>query len=379
MTTHQPIKLAFIGGGKTSAVGYVHFIAAQMDNNFQVVAGAFCRTKEDNILTGKQWGVAAENCHPSWQDLIEQEKERVDAFVVLTPTPDHLEILIALLAENLPIICEKALLTGPSQVSQLKKHYNPEKHFLAVTFNYTGYAMIRELRARIAAGELGLIQKIQLEMPQEGFRRPPDIAGKTAPPQAWRLKDGEIPTICLDLGVHLHHMTYYLLGQRPTDVIATFRNDSDYQGIVDDVNLLANYSNNISGHMWFSKTAIGNRNGLKVRVFGDKGSAEWLQTNPDELLLNLSDGSRQIIDRGHPGHIIHDWQYNRMKPGHPAGFIEAFANLYMDIAVSLRAHIDKQGQSPKDYCAEIAYSGLEFFAAAKKSSQNKQWIDLTDT
>lgn len=372
----KPLRLAFIGGGQTSAVGYVHFCASQMDNKFIVVAGAFCRSQTDNIQTGAQWGIDANRCYSDWKELIRKERESVDAIVVLTPTPHHLEVLIALLKENIPVICEKSLVMGPKEVSELKKHYDKNKHFLAVTFNYTGYPMIRSLRQMISEGKLGRIQKIHLEMPQEGFRRPPDIAGKSSPPQAWRLQDGEIPTVCLDLGVHLHHMVRYIFQKKASRVIGDFRNHSHYEGIIDDVNLLVDYGESVTGHMWFSKTAIGNRNGMKVRVFGDQASVEWYQLNPDEMLVNKSDGTRQILDRGNQGYLFNELRYNRMKPGHPAGFIEAFSNIYADFADNLQRYLDGERDVCGEYSAEIAYEGLDFFSAAKLSFDDSCWVSI---
>jgi predicted dehydrogenase len=369
-----PLKLAFIGGGETSAVGYVHFAASQLDNNFHVVAGAFCRSDEANKSTAQRWNIASDRTYNCWKTLITAEKNNVDAFVILTPTPDHLAMLTTLLDLNLPIICEKSLVVGPKEIAVLKKHYQANKHFLAVTFNYSGYAMVRELKHKIAQGELGEIQKIHLEMPQEGFRRPPDIAGKTAKPQAWRLCDGELPTICLDLGVHLHHLSSFLLALEPSETIAEFANHSQYPQLVDDIQMLLKYPNNIKGSMWMSKTAIGHRNGLQIRVYGDKGSAKWLQLNPDELELSFNDGRREILDRASNCEYAGEFKYNRMKPGHPTGFVEAFANLYRDIAISLHAFKEKKTiQSPYVFGVEHAADGLNLFTAAKKSTQTGQW------
>lgn len=372
--TNQSLKLAFIGGGETSAVGYVHFAASQLDSHFDVVAGAFCRCPKENRSTANRWGIKPSRVYDHWQEMIDSEIDNIDAVVVLTPTPDHLDILLALLERNIPIISEKALVCGPSDIEKLEQVYDANKHFLAVTFNYSGYAMIRELQQLIADGKLGKIQKIHLEMPQEGFRRPPDIAGKAAKPQAWRLHDEEVPTICLDLGVHLHHLSTFLIGMEPIATVAQFSNHSQYENLIDDVNMLLTYPHDIKGSMWMSKTAIGNRNGLKVRVFGDLGSATWFQLNPDELTLNFHDGMRQILDRASDTQLAGAFRYNRMKPGHPTGFVEAFANLYADIAEDLRAF--KQGEptpSPFVFGVQHAKDGLALFAAAQRSSQSNNW------
>lgn len=370
----QPLRLVFIGGGSNSAVGYVHFAAARLDNRFVVVGGAFSRDAQVNQQTGAQWNIPASQIYQDWRELITQERQNFDAVVLLTPTPHHVEVLQELLQQNIPIICEKALAAGPTELEQLADYYQPAKHFLAVTFNYSGYAMVRELKQLIKNGKFGQVQKIHLEMPQEGFKRPPDIAGKKSSPQAWRLQDYEVPTICLDLGVHLHHLSSYLLELEPESTVAQFANHSDYPGLIDDVQMLLKYPQRITGSMWMSKTAIGNRNGLKVRVFGTEGSACWYQLNPDELELHYNDGRRETLDRAGQCEYAGQFRYNRMKPGHPTGFVEAFANLYQDIHTALSAYLQgRDSQNEYVFGFQQAMQGLQLFKAAAQSAQSGQW------
>ncbi len=376
---NRKLRLAFIGGGNNSAVGYVHFAASQLDNKFDVVAGAFSRTLEENMSTAARWGINTNSVYNDWRQLVEAEKENIDAFVVLTPTPHHLEVIETLLKANVPIISEKALVIGPSEIEKITSIFDKEKHFLTVTYNYSGYAMVRELKHLIKKNTLGTIQKIHLEMPQEGFRRPPDIAGKPSMPQAWRLLDNEIPTICLDLGVHLHHLSAYLLEVEPLETIAQFNNHSQYPNLIDDAFMLLNYPNNIKGSMWMSKTAIGHRNGLKVRIYGDKGSASWVQLNPDELELNYNDGRREIIDRAGQCEYANQFRYNRMKPGHPTGFVEAFSNLYTDIHSELVQFLNSsKSESHYVFGLEHAKDGLNLFKAAQKSVELQRWVKLDE-
>ncbi|MCF6434702.1 Gfo/Idh/MocA family oxidoreductase [Pseudoalteromonas sp. MMG022] len=372
--SNQPLNLAFIGGGVNSAVGYVHFSAAHLDNKFQVVAGAFSRDPSNNSLTAAQWGITTNRTYNDWREMIDIEYKNIDAVVVLTPTPHHLEALQYLLQKNVPVICEKALVCGTEEATKLLQLYDPQQHFLAVTYNYSGYAMVRELKNIIKQGKLGTLQKIHLEMPQEGFKRPPDIAGKPSLPQAWRLQDYSVPTICLDLGVHLHHLSSYLLECEPTETCAQFANHSEYTNLIDDVTMLLKYPNNVTGSMWMSKTAIGHRNGLEVRIYGTHGSARWYQLNPDELELQFNDGRREILDRAGQCQYANQFRYNRMKPGHPTGFVEAFANLYTDIHQALSNF--KAGRPITNeyvFGLEQAKQGLDLFSAAKRASQSKTW------
>lgn len=377
---NKRLKLGFIGGGLSSAIGQTHFSASQLDGHWELVAGAFSHNQITNIETSKAWNIDSSRVYNKWQDLIESEKNKLDAVVVLLPTPMHKDVILELFKANIPVISEKALTASKEDVFELKKFYDENKHFLAVTYNYSGYPIVRELQYLIESGDLGDIQQIHLEMPQEGFIRPPAIAGKLKPPQSWRLKDGKIPTICLDLGVHLHHLSNFLLGTEPSSVSAEFKHYSNYENIVDNVMMWLRYDNGISSSFWMSKTAIGNRNGLKIRILGDKATAEWVQVNSEELRISYIDGSHIIIDRGGKSKVCSQSRYNRMKVGHPSGFIEAFANLYGDIAESLIEWKKAGVYSNKFvYGLEHSFKGLILFDRARDSfNGNGKWVKIED-
>lgn len=376
MNNKKPLSIAFIGGGLSSAVGHVHYNASRLDGYWRLIAGAFSRNAEINRLTAKEWNVASEHLYSDWRDLIEAERSRIDAVALLTPTPHHGEVLCALIDANIPVICEKAMVDNLAEAEELLEMSRSKGHFLTVTFNYSAYPMVRELRERILRGELGKIQQIQLEMPQEGLVRPPQIAGKSAPPQSWRLNDKFIPTICLDLGVHLHHLAYFLTGEIEMSVNAEFKTFSNF-GVVDDVMLWTRYASGTSASYWMTKTAIGNRNGLRVRLMGTDASAEWYQQEPEQLKLSSIDGSHCSIDRGGQAILAGEGRYNRMKVGHPSGFIEAFANLYAD---SAEAYWEwkKEGKfsSPYAFDASVAVDGLKLFHRAKESYQEQVWKEI---
>ena len=234
--------------------------------------------------------------------------------------------------------------------------------------------MVRELRQRILDGQFGKIQQLHIEMPQEGFVRPPAIAGKAAPPQSWRLKDDFIPTICLDLGVHLHHLSYFLTDGEAETVNAEFNTFSQYQDIVDNVAMWLQFSDGMTTNFWMSKTAIGRRNGLRIRLFGEQGSAEWFQMEPEQLQIATMDGTQMIIDRGGQAGVAAEGRYNRMKVGHPSGFIEAFANLYSDFADALLEwRKTRRHTNPYVFGIEHAVDGLALFHAARLSSSSRRW------
>jgi|TARA_B100000315_G_scaffold136259_1_gene125548 predicted dehydrogenase len=375
----DPLSLGFIGGGLSSAIGQTHFAATQLDGRWRLAAGVFSRHSEINSKTAEAWNVSNDRLYESWQTFLDAETDRLDAVVVLTPTPDHSDIVCVLLEKGVPVICEKPLASSLEEVNLIQKLFRKSHNFLSVTYNYSGYPMVRELRERVRNGEIGKLQKIHFEMPQEGFVYSDAITGELAPPQSWRLKDGLIPAICLDLGVHLHHLAYFLTGKEPARTIGEFSNHSTYLGLVDDVMMWLEYEDGMKGSFWMSKTALGYRNGLKLRLYGDEGSAEWVQMKPEELRISYKDETRMIVDRASKTLVGGELRYNRMKAGHPSGFIEAFANLYCDIADALIAYRETGKQNnPYVFGLEHSVRGLELFAATKKSNDHGCWIELND-
>lgn len=372
----ETLKLGFIGGAVQSAVGYSHFVASGMDNRFELVAGCFSQNALHNRESAATYGVSEERTYDTWQAMLANEKGRLDAIVVLTPTPAHFACVSACIEAGFPVICEKSLAANSEEAKKILDKRNQHHGFLAVTYNYSGYPMVRELAQKIKQGDLGKILHFQIEMPQEGFIRV-DAQGNKPTPQAWRLQDGNIPTLHLDLAVHLHQMVYYLTGQKPLELVADQSHYGWFDGIVDNVSCLCRYTQNIQGQIWFSKSALGHRNGLRIRVYGTEGSAEWVQVNPEELMLSYANGRREILDRASPVDITQLRRYNRFKSGHPAGFLEAFANLYNDIADSLRQYqATGDWHSQEVFSAELALEGLHFLEGMVKSVAEKRWITV---
>lgn len=368
-----PLSIAFIGGALGSAVGRTHFSAARLDNAFTLVAGCFSTDPARNRETATAFGAA--RVYDDWRRLVREEQGRLDAIVVLTPTPLHCDMVAAALDAGHAVICEKALAMTAAEAGRLSALRAETGGFLGVTYNYTGYPMVRELRARIAAGELGRIVTVQAEMPQDSYRRR-GPGGAPLTPQPWRL-DARAPMLHLDLATHLHHLIVYMTGLSPVSVVGDAAQFGHFDGVVDDVGALCRFAGGARGQIWFSKTALGHRNGLRIRIFGEEGAAEWVQTDPERLTLDHAGGRREIIDRAAPTHAAGADRYQRFKAGHPAGFIEAFANLYADFAEDLargpEAHLRRPGG---DYSAERARDGLAFIEAIAASSGEGGWVDV---
>jgi predicted dehydrogenase len=373
MTYQKTLNIGFIGGGLTSAVGYAHYCASHLDGRWKLIAGAFSKNPDTNTATAKKYGLTKSQTYTDWLTLLEREKDKLDAIVILTPTPDHERMVIKAIAHGIAVICEKALTDSVSSCQRIINTVEEYKGFLAITYNYSGYPMLRELKKLIDLGELGNIKHIQVEMPQEGFSRL--LANGEKPcPQAWRLHDGEIPTIYLDLSVHLHHLVHFLTQLSPLSTIADQNTFGWFDDIIDDASALVKYSNNVKCQYWVSKTALGYKNGMRIRLYGDKAAAEWLQTEPETLTISHINGKKEIIERGGICELANDLRYNRFKPGHPSGFIEAFANLYNDLADSVISF--KQGitdENAKLYGTEPTLEGLKMLNAMVASVKSERW------
>jgi predicted dehydrogenase len=375
--TINPIRLGLIGGGINSAVGRTHFTAAQMDGLFRVHAGCFSRDAEINAKTADRWGLEPLRVHSSWESMLEKERGRIDAVVVLTPTLHHQAPVISALRAGFPVICEKALAGSSREAAEMEQVAKETGRLLAVTYNYTGYPMVRELREMILHGRLGCIKQFHVEMPQEGFLRL-DREGNPIVPQQWRLVDGVVPTISLDLGVHVHQLIDFLIGEKPKEVVATQSSLGRFRQVVDTTMAILRYGNGIEGNLWFSKAALGHRNGLRVRIYGEEGSAEWCQIDPEFIHFSSCTGQQLRIDRASPGVIIaHLDRYNRFKSGHPAGFLEAFANLYADIASLMGKGIVSDTDSSRYiFTASQAREGLVMLEALHRSANERRWINI---
>ena len=374
------LKLGIIGGALDSAVGRSHHIAAQMDGRFRIVSGCFSQKTQANIATAKSLDLPEARTYGNWRKFLSAERNQIDAVLLLTPTPLHAEMAVQALELKIPVISEKALCVSSAEAETIRTARDKNDGFVAVIFNYTGYPMVRELRGIIRDGRLGRLTHVATEMPQDGFLRLVGIDSRKPRPQAWRLKDQFIPTISLDLGVHLHHLIWFLTGESPLEVFAMQQSQGHFEGIVDNVQCLAHYSGDLPVQMWYGKTALGYANGLRIRVFGTEGSVEWVQMNPEFLTLYDNCGNASLTSRS-----ANDWKicnqdrYTRFKAGHPAGFIEAFANYYYDVADWLVAfRSGKKSLNEMVAGLEIAKEGLLMMEAISSSSLQKKCNPITE-
>lgn len=366
------LKVGIIGGGINSAVGNAHLAAIRLSNNFQILVASFSRDIKINKETAEKVGILPDKLYSNYKNMIDDNIDVLDFVIILTPTDQHLEQVIYALNKNLNVICEKALTSSVNNAINIQQVLDNSKAQLFVIYNYLGYPMVKELKAIIEKGDIGEIFSIQVEMPQEGFVKTTN--GELSKPQSWRLYDNKyISTLSLDLGVHLHSLIKFITKLDPLSVVAISKSRGNFIEITTEINTIIQFSNDVICNMWFSKTSLGHRNGMKIRVYGSNGSVFWEQINPEFITLNDVEGGSHILDRNSPKiQIANSSHYNIFKGGHPTGFIEALTNYYNDIYY---AFINKNSDNlnGKVFGINESIEGLKLFEAINKSSNTKSW------
>lgn len=366
------LKVAIIGGGLNSAVGYAHYSALNLSNKFEIISGVFSRNEEINKKTSETYHIPTLKVYSDYKTLLKNEKNNIDSVIILTPSDQHCEHVLYAMELGIPVICEKSLTIDSIELNKIKKI--SDNKFLSIVYNYICYPMIKELKSMIDMGNLGKIIQIQIEMQQEGFLRLKN--GMPMKPQDWRLKDGVVPTISLDLGTHLYSLIKICTKENPVETIAVENTYGNFSGIIDDINSFIKYSDGMICNMWMSKTALGNRNGLRIRVFGTNGSAEWFQLDPENLKISDNTGKSYVLDRSFDMSIVaSNPRYNRFKVGHPAGYIESLANFYEDVYDDL-INFNNNIFDRKTFGLNEAEECILLFEAISKSAKSLQWTKI---
>lgn len=374
MKCSKRYKIAFLGGGVNSAIGMSHFVGSRMDGKFEVVAGCFSSNKEVNLLSADKYFVPRNRCYKNLEELIYNENNNIDAIVVLTPINQHHDQLLKIIEYKIPVICEKSLTQSLDEAVAVRDVVGD--NFLAVVYNYLCYPMVKEMKGIINSGELGVVKNIQVEMPSQTYIKLNDDDTFNNP-QGWRMSDGKIPTISLDLGTHLHSLTRYIAQAVPEKVIANYNTHGNHKNVIDDVSLIVKCSNNITCNYWFSKSSFGYNNGMKIRIFCEFGSLKWLQENPEFIQLVDRYGSKKIMDRSSVDCSSANLdRYNRFKAGHPIGHMEAFANFYSEIYDSLTSFLENGEVNKTIFSIETAIEGLSMLDSASVSNSKKSWQNV---
>ena len=376
LPSNKKINIGFIGGGPNSFIGYTHRLAARFDNRFNFVAGVFSRNIKKSKIFGISLGLDPLRCYDNYNTMAKKESEKIDgikAVGIMTPSGDHYDIAKEFIKRNINIICDKPLTATLEDAIKLEKLVKSKKIIFALTHNYSAYPMLRECKEIIKKGKIGNITLINIEYPQ-GYTV--GVKKKNAKSVLkWRLDKNMCgPSMILaEIGTHAYHLLRYVTKLEVKEVCAEVSSLSPELSLDDNAFLILRMQNKARASIWVSSAATGGENGLKIRVYGTKGSVEWFQDDPNILKYIQLNNSMKIITRANNEVSKISLNSSRLAAGHPEGFFEAFANIYTEFADA----ISSKNSSRNFPGIEDGLKGIKFIFAAKKSSnENSKWIKL---
>ncbi|WP_288404947.1 Gfo/Idh/MocA family oxidoreductase [uncultured Deinococcus sp.] len=372
----RKLRWGLVGGGVDAFIGAVHRHAAALDGQYDLVAGALSSTPERSQMSGQVLGLPEDRVYDSWEQMLKRERTRPDPVeVVSIVTPNHMHFPVALAAvqAGFHVICDKPLVHTSEQARALEAAVSESGTLFAVTYNYSGYPLIRQAREMVLAGAIGEVRKVQVEYHQGWLAR--EDQGKQA---AWRTDPAlSGPAGALgDIGTHAEQLLSYVTGQDITSLSAELTSFVPGRAVDDDANVRLRLSGGARGLLTCSQVEIGRENDLRLSVFGTLGSLGWCQEDPNVLIFDRLDQPRQILTRGGPGLGQSAQAATRLPAGHPEAFIEAFGNIYRDFAAHVRAQTAGKAHSPAYPTIADGVRGVEFVEAAIESASSSSWVNL---
>lgn len=380
-----PLKLGMVGGGSGAFIGAVHRMAARLDGEFAVTAGALASNPDRARASGRELGLADDRNYGDWREMLERESqrpegERIDAVSIVTPNHLHFPVASAFVQAGFNVICDKPLVLNSGEAAELAAQVEAAGVLFAVTYNYSGYPLVREARALVRSGRLGRIRKVIVEYNQ-GW-----LAGKlegSGNKQAdWRTDPARsgIAGAVGDIGTHAENLLKTITGLEITHICADLTTFVDGRALDDDASLLLRLSGGARGTLTASQVCVGEENALSIRVYGDKGGLHWRQEQPNELLFHQDGQPTQVLRRGNDYLSADARAVSRIPSGHPEAFLEAFANIYRGVALSIRARREGRQPDGPEYefpGIEAGISGVNFIEKTVESARgNRKWTEV---
>lgn len=377
------IKLGMVGGGNDALIGGVHRIASRIDDRFELVAGALSSTPEKSKASAAALGLDPARSYDDFVQMAAAEAARpdgIDAVAIVTPNHMHYPATKAFLDQGIHVICDKPLTATMDDAHALAAAVEASDRLFILTHNYTGYPMIRQAREMIAEGRLGELRVVQAEYAQDWLTTPLEKDGlKQA---EWRTdpKRSGAGGATGDIGTHAYNLACFVTGKNCQSLAADLQSFGPGRALDDNAHVMLRFEDGMRGMLWASQVAPGNENGLKLRVYGSKGGLSWSQEDPNYLWFTPYGEPTQRITRGGAGAGDAAAAVTRIPGGHPEGYLEGFANLYVAAADAIEAvnsgtpRADAMGALPG--LAE-GLAGMAFIdACVRSSSENMTWIDL---
>ena len=373
--TASRLKFGMVGGGDGAFIGGVHRMAARLDGRWDLVAGAFSSEAARSRAFGGSLGLADERCYGDWGEMAKAESarpDRIDAVAIVTPNHLHHGPAKAFLQAGIAVICDKPLTNTLSDALDLEAVVKRSGAPFVLTHNYSGYAMVRQMRTMVADGVLGALRVIQAEYAQDWLAS--DLTGNK---QAdWRGDPARAGAggALGDIATHAYHLATFVTGETAEAISAETSRFVPDRRLDDDVQIRLRWAGGARGQLWASQVAIGVANGLRLRVYGDKAALEWAQEEPDLLRFSRLGEAPQLLRRGGPALSPAALAATRIPAGHPEGYLEGFAQIYADAA-------DLVGGGAAPMLPGIAdgIAGMRFIdAAVVSAAEDGRWVALND-
>lgn len=376
-----PIRLGMVGGGQGAFIGGVHRIAARMDGEFELVAGALSSDPARAKASAAELGLDPERNYGSFAEMAKAEAKRpdgIEAVAIVTPNNMHYPPAKAFLDAGIHVICDKPLTSNLADAKKLAALVKKTGKIFVLTHNYTGYPMVRQAREMVAKGVLGDIRVVQAEYPQDWLTEKIEDSG--AKQAVWRTdpKQSGAGGAVGDIGTHAYNLARFVTGLELDTLAADLTSFVKGRPLDDNVSVLLRFKSGAKGMLWASQVAPGNENGLQLRVYGEKASLEWRQDNPNYMWFSELGKPKTLLTRG--GAISQPPAASmniRIPGGHPEGYLEAFATLYSQFAAVIRG----EGKAYAGLLPSLAdgVEGVEFITAAIASSKaDGKWTKLSD-
>jgi predicted dehydrogenase len=377
------IRLGMVGGGPGAFIGAVHRIAARMDDHYELVAAALSSDPARSRSAAQDLYIASDRAYDSYAEMAAAEAkrpDRIEVVSIVTPNNMHYPIAKAFLEAGFHVICDKPMTTTVEEALDVAAIVRRTGLIFGLTHNYTGYPMVRQARQMIAEGQLGKIRVVQVEYAQDWLATPLEQTGQKQ--AAWRTdpaRSGGAGSLG-DIGTHAYNIARFVTGLHCREVAADVSIFVPGRRLDDNVQLLLRFAEGAKGALWASQVATGNANNLCLRVYGEKAGLEWHQEEPNTLQCARLGEAPEIIRRPGPEGNSPAAHASRIPAGHPEGYLEAFAQLYTDLAEQIYAR--REGRSPSLASllvpnVEDGVEGMRFIAATLESGRrNAAWVDL---
>jgi len=374
------IRLGMVGGGEGAFIGAVHRIAARLDDHYEVVAGALSSEPGKALRSAEAIGLA--RGYPDYLTMAREESARpdgIEAVAIVTPNDQHAPAAEAFLRAGIHIICDKPVTTTLADAKRLKAIAQEMRRVFAVTHNYTGHPMVRHARQMVREGALGDIRVVQVEYAQDWLTERLEATGQKQ--ATWRADPKRSgPGGCIgDVGTHAFNLLHYVTGLETTELAAELSSFVAGRVLDDNVQVMLRFANGARGMLWASQVAPGNENGLRLRVYGSRGGLEWEQEHPNQLRHAPFGEAVRVLSRGTAAVLPDGQRVTRLPPGHPEGYLEAFATIYAEIAQAIRASRSGEAVPAAVNFPTIddGIQGLAFIEASVRSSaEGGRWVPL---